>query len=36
MVEYSKRILGKEIEISDVFKDGKLVDVVAITKGNGK
>ena len=33
--EYAKKILGKEIDISDVFKDGELVDVAAITKGKG-
>ena len=33
--EYAKKILGKEINISDVFKDGELVDVAAITKGKG-
>ncbi len=33
--EYAKKILGKEIDVSDVFKDGELVDVAAITKGKG-
>ena len=33
--EYAKSILDKEIEISDVFEDGELVDVAAITKGKG-
>ncbi len=33
--EYAKKILGKEINISDVFKDGELIDVAAITKGKG-
>lgn len=33
--EYSKKVLGKEIKSSDVFKEGNLVDVIAITKGKG-
>jgi len=33
--EYAKNILGKEIDVSDVFKDGELVDVAAITTGKG-
>jgi len=33
--EYAKNVLGKEIDVSDVFKDGELVDVAAITTGKG-
>ncbi|UZE91813.1 MAG: 50S ribosomal protein L3 [Methanosarcinales archaeon] len=33
--EYAKSILGKEIKASDVFNDGELVDVAAITTGKG-
>lgn len=33
--EYAKSLLGKEIKITDVFKEGELVDVIAITKGKG-
>ena len=33
--EYAKGVLGKDINISDVFKEGELVDVAAITKGKG-
>ncbi len=33
--EYAKSLLGKNISVTDVFKEGKLVDVVAITKGKG-
>ncbi|MEM2896166.1 MAG: 50S ribosomal protein L3 [Candidatus Bathyarchaeia archaeon] len=33
--EYAKKILGKEIRISDVFKEGQWVDVIGITKGKG-
>ena len=31
----AKELLGKELKISDVFKDGDTVDVFAITKGHG-
>ena len=34
-IKYAKEILGKEIKVSDVFKEGDLVDVVAVTKGKG-
>jgi len=34
-IKYAKEILGKEIKIADVFKEGDLVDVVAVTKGKG-
>jgi large subunit ribosomal protein L3 len=34
-LKYAKEILGKEIKISDVFKDGDLIDVVSVTKGQG-
>ena len=33
--EYLKGILGKEIKISDVFQNGQLIDVSAITRGKG-
>ena len=33
--EYAKNLLGKEIKVSDVFREGELVDVIAITKGKG-
>lgn len=33
--EYAKSILGKEIRIGDIFKNGNLVDVAAITTGKG-
>ncbi len=32
---YAKEILGKEIAVTDVFKEGSLVDVHAVTKGKG-
>jgi large subunit ribosomal protein L3 len=31
----AKQILGKEMKINDVFKEGELVDAVAVTKGKG-
>jgi len=34
-LEYGKKILGKELRPSDVFKEGNFVDVIAITKGKG-
>jgi large subunit ribosomal protein L3 len=34
-LEYAKKMLGKELKISDVFKEGDLVDVIAVTKGKG-
>jgi len=34
-LKYSKEFLGKEIKISEVFKDGDLIDVTAVTKGQG-
>ena len=33
--EYAKSILGKEIDIKDVFREGEFLDVIAITKGKG-
>lgn len=33
--EYAKSILGKEVKVTEVFKDGQYVDVISITKGKG-
>jgi large subunit ribosomal protein L3 len=33
--EFAKSVLGKEIKISDVFKNGQFVDVHSVTKGKG-
>jgi large subunit ribosomal protein L3 len=33
--QYLKNILGKEIKISDVFKNGQFIDVSGITRGKG-
>ena len=33
--EYVKSILGKRVQVSDVFSEGQYVDVSAITKGKG-
>jgi len=33
--EYAKQILGHEVPVTDVFKEGQLVDVIAVTKGKG-
>ncbi len=32
---YSKELIGKEIKIKDVFKEGEYIDAVAITTGKG-
>lgn len=34
-LEYAKSILGKEVGIKDVFKEGQMVDTIAVTKGKG-
>ncbi|HDM23081.1 MAG TPA: 50S ribosomal protein L3 [Methanomicrobia archaeon] len=34
-VKYCMSILGKEISVKDVFRDGEYIDVVAVTKGKG-
>lgn len=34
-LKYTKEILGKEINVNDVFKAGQQIDVHAITKGKG-
>ncbi len=34
-VELGKKLLGKEVKVSDVFKEGVDVDVLGITKGKG-
>ncbi len=34
-LEYAKSVLGKEIPIKDVYKEGESTDVVAVTKGHG-
>ncbi|MDG6218657.1 MAG: 50S ribosomal protein L3 [Candidatus Thermoplasmatota archaeon] len=34
-VEYVKGILGKELSINDVVREGDMLDIIAITKGKG-
>lgn len=34
-LEHAKALIGKEIKISDVFKQGDFIDVSAVTKGKG-
>jgi len=34
-IKYAKDILGKELKINDVIKDGDMLDIIAITKGKG-
>ncbi len=34
-IKYAKEMLGKEIKISDIFREGEYLDVIAITKGKG-
>ena len=33
--KYALSILGKEVKVSDVFREGQYVDVISITKGKG-
>ena len=34
-LDFAKQLFGKEINVKDVFKEGELVDVIAVTKGKG-
>jgi len=34
-LKYGKENIGKELKVSDVFKEGDLIDVVAVTRGKG-
>lgn len=34
-LDYAKKVLGKEINISEVFQEGQQVDIHAVTKGKG-
>ena len=34
-LDYAKEMLGREVPITEVFKEGQLVDVIAVTKGKG-
>lgn len=34
-LEYAKSILGKQLKANEVFKEGEIIDIVAITKGKG-
>ena len=34
-LKYLTEILGKEVRVSDVFKEGQFVDVIGVTKGKG-
>jgi large subunit ribosomal protein L3 len=34
-LEFAKSMLGKEVNHKDVFREGELVDVIAVTKGKG-
>ncbi|MCH4814928.1 MAG: 50S ribosomal protein L3 [Saccharolobus sp.] len=34
-LDYALNVLGKEISIKDVFKEGQLIDVIGVTKGKG-
>lgn len=33
--EYAKNLLGKQINVNDVFQEGDYIDVTAVTKGHG-
>ena len=34
-LEFAKSLLGKEVRVSDIFKAGQFIDVLAVTKGKG-
>jgi len=34
-LEYAKSLLGKELKVSEVFKNGEHVDIISVTKGKG-
>jgi len=34
-IKYAKDILGKEIKVNDVVKEGDMIDTIAVTKGKG-
>ncbi len=34
-LDFGRKIIGKEVKVSDVFKEGGEVDVISITKGKG-
>ncbi len=34
-IDYAKAALGKELKVSDIFKEGELIDTIAVTKGHG-
>ena len=34
-LKYVKEILGKDIKVSDILKEGELIDVISVTKGHG-
>ncbi|MEM5853044.1 MAG: 50S ribosomal protein L3 [Candidatus Aenigmatarchaeota archaeon] len=34
-IEFAKKLLGKDVRASDVFRQGEFVDVIAVTKGKG-
>ena len=34
-IKVAKELLGKEVKVSEVFREGEYVDVVAVTKGKG-
>jgi len=34
-MEYAKQLLGKEVKLQDVFREGQQVDIYAVTKGKG-
>ena len=34
-LDYVRSLLGKEIQISEVFKEGEYIDVIGVTKGKG-
>ncbi len=35
IVDYAEKLLGNEVKVQDVFKDGQYIDVIGVTKGKG-
>lgn len=34
-IEYAKSILGKEVKVNEVIREGDMLDIIAVTKGKG-
>jgi len=34
-LEYAKKLLGRNVSITDIFKEGRLIDLISVTRGKG-